>query len=722
MTTHIHTQISFNEANETLSHIVNIDVGSGFELSQLDIPNHTHLNWVDEASGLFLAKPIKALYQSIYQYMHEMYGDEHLLLTDMALIEGIKSIMLLVGDSAKKIEEIASQFNQKLDVHEFKEYKQLQSFYATKISKQVEQEVLGKWIFGLLKKSRLFPALNVQLESETSVDTEVNHIYVDLDSVKKDLDYELLFIRKQDGGRFFNPRLVRNLKLVYDFGGLTQRENKEGGQKSIAEWFDRMLQKGAIQIIKKIAPFTSQYYQTTKRYKNLDLVQSLNKALLALMMSSHENNLSRFSPVKNCMEYYFDFQYFLRQAMHTSSFQRWLAYPPQASNDAAVNIMELVHAICHAIFSQQNLIGEIHPFVQECIKKNYEGQPNNEIVSKQLETIYGGMSKWTRNILNGPLHKVLDMLEEGSCHTFDPVAQTNIPYKIYDLLLEENRIANLRIPSPTVQEFIDRASVIEEFKGFIRHLTSHGIPKKHLIINLQNRTTWLEHARCAVLEDLQEQEDFSKSLCVVTLANDTDFTNQDPPYSDINHAAAFLQVFREHLFGKQSGYYFPKNVSMDKLKDYSDKAMKAIHQIFFSGKNVLSVEERINFIDLFYLFLELKLIDLIKPSSFSLTCKDGLDLGMSMSAGLFALHRFIESGKLENEDVEFLHTLLYGPVFISRERLMISRHFHRFLNGVKTIENAIREWGNEKFKTLIQEFLSSAFDSPILQLHIILPQ
>ncbi len=715
MTTH--SQVSFNEAIEILSHLINIDLEKNFDILQLNLPNHS-LNWVDESSSLIQMKTIKFIYQTIYNYMREVYGDDHQLIKDPATIEGIKSIMILVGDSAKKLEKLTALFDQQVDIQELKEYKQLQTFYASKISKQVEQELMGEWVFGILKKNPII-SLEEQINPLFKA-TEVNHVFIDLDSVKKDLDYELFFIRKQDGSRFFNPRLVRNLKLVCDFGGF-QPDHIELGLDPLSEWIDRMLQAGAMQIIKKIAPYTSHYYQTSKRYKNLDIVQSLNKALLALMMSSHETNLSKYSPVKTCMEYYLDFQAFLRQSMHSNTFQRWLAYPPGASNEAAISIIELVQAICNAIFSQQNLLSEIHPQIQEFIRKNQGEEVVEGRNSKKQENLYGEMSRWTKKFLSGPLHKVLDVLEEGSCHTFDPVFQSNIPYKIFDMIWDENRISNLRIPSPTIQEFIDRASIVEEFKAFIRFLSVQGMPKKHLVFNLQNRTTWLEHARCVALEELQNNEDLNKSLCVVTLANDTDFKNQEPPYSEINQSAVFFQVFKEHLFGSQSGFYFPKNISSEKLEDFVDAALPAIHQIFFSGKNVLSTEQRIDFIEIFYLFLQLKLIELVKPSSFSLTCKDGLDLGISMSAGLFTMLTFIIEGKFQKHDIEFLHTLLYGPIFINRERLMISKHFQRFINYLKITENAIEERGYDQFKKLIQERLDPCFETSLFKVRVILP-
>jgi len=59
--------------------------------------------------------------------------------------------------------------------------------------------------------------------------------------------------------------------------------------------------------------------------------------------------------------------------------------------------------------------------------------------------------------------------------------------------------------------------VIEEFKGFLRHIEMKKGVEKHLLFNLQDRTSWEEHARCQALEDLEHHAEFNNQLVVVTL-------------------------------------------------------------------------------------------------------------------------------------------------------------------------------------------------------------
>src|SRR5262249_5308470 len=155
--------------------------------------------------------------------------------------------------------------------------------------------------------------------------------------------------------------------------------------------------------------------------------------------------------------------------------------------------------------------------------------------------------------------------------------------------------AFLRIPAPIYQEFINNALINDEFRAFLHSYTQGTIPSKHLLINLQDRTSWREFVRCTVLEDLQYQPDLENAITVVTLATDTDFYYQLAPYHQINHAHLFKEQFKELLLDTNAGYFFPSKIDREKLSIFIDDAFEAIHRIFFSSKNVLVRENRLDF-------------------------------------------------------------------------------------------------------------------------------
>ena len=66
-----------------------------------------------------------------------------------------------------------------------------------------------------------------------------------------------------------------------------------------------------------------------------------------------------------------------------------------------------------------------------------------------------------------------------------------------------------------------------------------------------------------------------------------------------------------------------------------------IHTLFFGGKKMLTHRNRLDFIEIFYILLTLKLIEESSPDSMSFTCKDALDTGIVHSAELFAFLRLL---------------------------------------------------------------------------------
>lgn len=196
---------------------------------------------------------------------------------------------------------------------------------------------------------------------------------------------------------------------------------------------------------------------------------------------------------------------------------------------------------------------------------------SNEQISKIVEDDYLAICSIFKNHSRGPLVKILEILDEGFRNGFDPFTQLNFPSLLYGLDWNGHKMVNIHLPSPTFQEFIHRAHVLEEFKGFLRHCQIEFPVHKHLLINLQDRTSWHEHARTFALEELRMHEDMDKVLTVITLAKETDFYLQLPPYQQENHAHIFIQQFKAHLGDEASGYYFPSKFKSAYYQDLLKK-------------------------------------------------------------------------------------------------------------------------------------------------------
>lgn len=704
--------LSIIEAVETLSNIVDLDLDHEFGITQKhelilqsDKIDYKTVHWLDQKDAGATVNLVRETYRVILHYLKQFYRREYGYVTDQKTIEGIKTIMVLVGEAAKKLDKYTHLFHQaqKKSVTEFKEYQQLQEFYLTKIAHKVDERVLSKWILGLsLGKWKAQKEIEFKAAPSSSEGLEETlHVFVDLDTVKKDTEYELFFIRKEDGSRFFNPRLLRNIKLVCDFGSYFGEHKGIDPLDAVKLWHDKMLHICARDMLKGLGDKVEHFFHDVRKIKNQELVNVLNKALIALLMSSHSQNLLKHDPIKSCAEYFLDFQIFLREALHSHTYQKWLAYPPKETNQLAYDLLDLIHLLSKTLYAGLQGIEELLPVVQRIIKEAHAGTKESveasPRIAKRLSDDYGLMTKLMRRHSSGPLLKVLNILEEDAFHVFDPLLQRNIPSQLFDLNLSGNRLIHLRMPSPVYQEFINKAIVLEEFKGFIRSYAESPVPKTHLLINLQDRTSWREHARCIALEELQYQPGMEKALAVITLAFDTDFYHQLNPYHQLNHADAFMAQFKEHLLDDHSGFYFPKDISAKNLSAFIDQSFPLIHQVFFSRKNVLHRENRLDFIEIFYLLLELKLIEWIKPASFSFTCKDGIDVGPCNSAALFVFLKIMDKEGWRVEDWDRLNVMLYGPALLVRERNIVPERFNRLTSAIKTIEAAKEEKGNDPF-------------------------
>lgn len=730
--------LSIIEAVETLSSIADLEFDREIGIAQkheVVLSNekvaYRTVHWLHKEDALPTVNLVRETFRVILHYLRQFYRKEYGQVTDPKTLEGIKTIMVLVGEAAKKLDKYTQIFHQTQSVTDLKEYKQLQEFYRTKIARQIDEGVISQWILGLtLGKGRVGREMAFRAApKKTDRLTNTKHVFVDLETVKKDTEYELFFIRKEDGSRFFSPRLLRNIKLVCDFGSYFGERKELDPLENIKQWYDRTLHTCAREIIKVLGSRLDHFYHEIRKIKDQELVQVLNKVFLALMLSSHSQNLLRHQPVKSCAEYFEDFQGFLREAVQTNIYQKWMAYPPKEGNQLAFDLIDLVHTLCRALYMHLKGLEDMISIVNDLIKESMslvsrehleEIQFSKKIWNK-LAAEYAAMSKLLKHHPNGPLFKVIEILEEDVYHVFDPILQHNIPSQLYALYAQDKHYAFLRMPAPIYQEFINKAIVNDEFKAFLCSYVQGAIPRKHLLINLQDRTAWREHVRCIALEELQQLPEIEDAISVATLAIDTDFYHQLTPYHQVNHAHLFKEQFKELLLDENAGYFFPPNIKREELSVFIDGTFEAIHRIFFSSKNVIMRENRLDFIEIFYWFLQLKLIEWTQPDTVSLTCKDSIDIGEAYSAGIFAFIKLMNNTEWSDADLQHLNFMLYAPALLIRERVMLPERFNRMLSALKVVENARDELGAENLVKIVHEGFINLFKTPILHSQLLLP-
>lgn len=701
------------EAVETLSSIAEMEFDP--DLMVVETPNASEVMLEDNRTTAFrkvhwerqppeaTVKVVKEIFRVILNYFRSFYRKKYTLISNPQTVEGIKDIMLLVGEAAKKLDGYTAMSSKTESVTQLKEYKKLQEFYLTRIARKIDESLLSHWIMAL-SKQLLAQQQEFSLQIRTPKKSPAKHIFVDLDSVKKDTEYELFFIRKEDGTRFFNPRIIRNMKLVCDFGDYFEERKEDDPLEGINQWQNLNLQETAKQVLHSLGRSLDNFlYEVKKAKQPSDLDKYLNKALVALMLASNLHHLSISSGLKNCSHYFRDFQSFLREALHTREYQKFVAYPPTKANKHAYAQLSLTHALCNGLFIHSRGNPEVQAQITHLLKeadqeyspKHKRKSASNELLSDRMSSDYAAMGKLLKGHPNGPLIKLLKVLEEGSYQAYDPLFQDNIPHLLFDFDSEGKTVSNIRMPSPFYQEFIHKPTITQEFRGFLHSLTEKQ--GGHLLINFQDRTSWREHARCVALEELQNSADFADQLTVVTLSKDTEFYNQFAPYRDNNHANTFIKHFKEHLQDENCGFYFPDPIKKALFPRVVDEIVDSVHRIFFGGKNVLMHSQRLDFIEIVYLFLELKIIELVKPNSISFTCKDGVDVGIAASVELMLFKKWLTQENLSEQEIDNLNFILYEPAIMIRERIMLPDRFNRMLSMIKALEVVRREHGWQEF-------------------------
>jgi len=729
------SHLTLIDAVETLSSIADLELDRGIGVAQrhhLVIQNkpinYRTVHWLHHRDGGSTITLVRDIFRVVLNYLRNYYKKEYADITNKQAIDDIKSIMVLVGEAGSKLDKYTEIFHQKRSsIAEIKEFKLLQDFYLSRIARKIDEGTLGKWVSAI--SHRTIPT-KLKLSGKKSL---TKHVFVDLESVRRDTEYELFFLSKEDGSRFFSPRLIRNIKLICDFEEYFGKSKEQDPLRNVKLWLDEWLHASANSLKHVLDAQIEQFYIEGMRFKDRELVPILNKAFMALQLACNPNNLLKNDPIKPCYEYFDDFTVFLRQALNSRDYQNLLALPPLKASKLTQCLLETIHTICRGLFLQlqgmQALFGVVQEIVRYANKEKSTEVLQSEASSanflwRRLNNDYAALAQLLKRHPNGPVGNVLRLLQETSHQAFDPLKLHNLSNQLYALYLNESKIINLRIPCPTIQEHIHKCQVSDEFKGFLRAkvLDSHSQPQPHLLINLQNRTSWKEHSRCVALEELSSQPEFSKQICVVTLAKNTEFYNQLAPYHQENHANIFMQHFKENLKEEGAGFFFSKEIKNELLLHFVDDAIDSIHRIFFSSKNVMSREQRLDFIEIFYFFLQLKLIDMVKPDSFSLTCKDSIDFGEAAAAQFYAFLKLLTQEKISDVDVDQLNFMLYAPALVLRERLILAEPFNRMISALRTFEAVRGEYGWQVFHKIVHKTFGRYYKFPVLEAKISIPK
>ncbi len=726
-----HSTVGIIEAIETLTSIADLEVegpiavAERHQLELQDIPViYKTVHWLHQKNAEKVMFVVRETFRTILHYLRHFYRSEYGKLVQHESVEGIKTIMVLVGEAAKKVDRYTRVFigANVGSIKDSREFRELWNFYQRKIAPIAVQESLTKWIrelpLNLLEQAAKEPTLK-EKEQKTA-----EHLFIDLDTVKKDSEYELFFIRKENGSRFFNPRLLRNIKLVCNFEEYFQEGVKAESLKELKLFKDIVARQIARNIVRQNWHLIDGFVKAAKRSYNDELVSLAYRAVVALMLAANQAAAIK-ELAKSSSAYLTDFQRFLRNLLSSSDYHRIITYPPKNEEAIQHKVVELVQHITRQLYSGFHLTPDSSSLINEFIVKGKAEQSEqlaDTSLSSKMALDYDALLRAMGSYAHVPLLYVSEALQDFEISGYDPLVLHNMPTAIFDLFPKGKRLAVLRIPSPTTQEYIHKAQVSEEFKSFLRALAQDVSAKELLLFNLQDRTNIKEHARSVALEDLQKKDEFAKVFCVVSMTKYSDFYHQMGPYQELNHAELFIEQLLDHISSENSGYFYPQKVKKALFNGFSEKLAKACHMVFFGGKNVLSRHNRLDFIELYYTFMQLKIIEVMQPGSISFSCKDAIDIGMPAACELFLLLKLINDRPLSSSEEDYLKVLLYGPAISYRGRLLFPERFSRLNSMTKVIEAAREEHGTKEFHDSITHWVAPLYNHDILNAVITLPQ
>lgn len=661
------------------------------------------VRWLSGEGAESLLQVLDLTYRSVYQNLMSLYENPMMDWESEKSREGISAMMSLVGESVQKMNaylEFRLDQKESAKIEQREAFRALQRFYSERFTKKFVGGIEGaeSWENAWHEKNSLLEATGLEIQ--------------DFESLLRDKEYELFYVASEEGAPYLDETLLRNLKLTVDFD-LPSGSFEEDPFLKVKAILDRDIQASSSWMVRECSEEISQFYKVAKKIFHHPCAALLSKAIIALLLASNTQHLLSRTTGKSCMHYFNDFHQFLRSAMKSDDYQKWVTYPPSEREVEAYTCTSLILKLCYSFVHRpcgvkQEAIGLIH----RTMRRGNEIEPKSEKGNTPWSKLLLDDEKF-RTLLHkfpsGPLLKILDTVrlaqEEGITTPFDPWIQGNLPQKLYTIRRGKQEVELLSFAAPVRQPMISRVEIIDEFRGFLRYLKQ--TEKKHLLVNLQDRFSWRESARSKKLEELQNTPLFSDTLFVMTLPKETDFYYQRNAFSNLNDANAFFAAFKEQIASsEQNGFYFPKQWKQDDLMLFSLNAFSRIHTYVFENKNVLTRAMREDFIEIFYQLLILEAMERFQVDSLSFTSKDSVDEGAYAAGVFYGFLKAYEGNLLTQENLDFVRFLFYWRALSIRERAADPEQFFRSISTLETWNKALEEQQGKMTRALNIEWVA----------------
>lgn len=259
----------------------------------------------------------------------------------------------------------------------------------------------------------------------------------------------------------------------------------------------------------------------------------------------------------------------------------------------------------------------------------------------------------------------------------DPFLHGNLPSFLF--AMESCKV--IRLPNPAKDlTFFERfflpseKGVEEEFRRHIENLAN--LNKKHLYVNLMKRKG-IEWPKTKLLEEF---EAFSPGLVLITLDKDSNFYLQNS--GEEQSLKEFKKVFLKELFQPKGNYYWSKKLDHLEWKEKCRIFIDETAQRYFSGKLLLTQNERRDFIELTYLKIIRELQKQFRPEIMNISCKQSMDRGPSLYTLLYADYQLEKEVSL-SEIRENIITWLFAPPLLVHNRPSHHSRIERFVSALR---------------------------------------
>jgi hypothetical protein len=413
---------------------------------------------------------------------------------------------------------------------------------------------------------------------------------------------------------------------------------------------------------------------------------------------------------KGLIEYFDDFRYLVHQFIYLPEFQKLLAYPPNEENSWQFRSLRLAEEWSSRILSGVPISREMSRSLQsifhQAIEKFGTFKTSEDTLSIRLSEMVRTLFLFIGERRESASGLTMRKVREKKWSFFEPILSESLPTHVCNICYGQRSIPLIRMPSPTFQEFVNRAQLSEIFQV---KLLQKSDASRILFLNFQDPEDWKEQARCTSIDELANRQQSHQQFCSLCLPKNGVFYNQEGAYEAGSSIRTFLPLLRDNLMSAlQNASSLP---GAEDWNSFLEKMISSIQAIVFQEQHTLSKSRRQIFIDVVQTLLILKLIDSWQPDVVVFSCKDGLDLSLSAVGELFGIVSWLNDRSVSEEEMIWLRAVLFGLPLVQRSRPIFQDRCQRLIANISALENA-------KSKTELCQMLEPLFPRGTLRANL----